>query len=324
MSGQINKEALFNEVKGSLFEYLVAHKLAQSSGIEIDFIQNIDRNYLTVLGQQDRMVRQFYPEMGTFLSEASLDCHEKIIKKFGKDWVDIKLLGKLTSSQLQDDFKETDLLLTSKTGEQILLSLKLNKKNSFVNTKSAGVRSFLTQYFPFLNHSYQNEFSQVIDLEFVSMSDALHRLHDLEYTGSFHQWVAAGISELPGDLPDTDREVLKKYYAKIARKLHETLVEALTSQREAFIESLFPLMGFSDSRIVQVICFHDFKSKGSLAIEVHDFSNVVNSNVIIRDFKETASIEVESDLWVLQIRIKPMNKFTTTAMKVNCSVKFKS
>jgi|SRR5690606_321571 len=324
MSGQINKEALFNEVKGSLFEYLVAHKLAQSSNIEIDFIQNIDKNYLTVLGQQDRMVRQFYPEMGTFLNEASLDCHEKIVSKYGKVWVDIKLLGKLTNSQLQDDFKETDLLLTSKTGEQTLLSLKLNKKNSFVNTKSAGVRSFLTHYFPFLDHSLQNEFSKVIDLEFVAMSDALHRLHDLEYSGSFHQWVGAGLSELPGDLPEADREVLKKYYAKIARKLHEILVDALFIHRELFIKSLFPLMGFSDSRIVQVICFHDFKSKGESLVEIHDFNDVSDSQIIIREFKETASIEVESSLWVLQIRIKPMNKFTTTAMKVNCSVKFKN
>ncbi|MFA5583898.1 MAG: hypothetical protein WDA09_06755, partial [Bacteriovoracaceae bacterium] len=308
MSGSINKEALFNEVKGSLFEYLVAHKLAQSSHIEIEFIQNIDKNYLTVLGQQDRMVRQFYPEMGNFLNEASRDCHKKIISKYGSEWIDIKLLGKLTNSQLQDDFKETDLLLTNKTGEQTLLSLKLNKKNSFVNTKSAGVRSFLTLYFPFLDPSFQKEFSKVIDLEFVAMSDALHRLHDLDYNGGFHQWVGSGLSELPGDLPEADREVLRKYYAKIARKLHEILVDALSSHRELFIKSLFPLMGFSDPRIVQVICFHDFKSKGESLVEIHDFQDVVDSQIVIREFKETASIEVESSLWVLQIRIKPMNK----------------
>src|SRR5690606_42052255 len=89
MSGQINKEALFNEVKGSLFEYLVAHKLAQSSNIEIDFIQNIDKNYLTVLGQQDRMVRQFYPEMGAFLNEeiGRASCRERVLLSVGVDSV---------------------------------------------------------------------------------------------------------------------------------------------------------------------------------------------------------------------------------------------
>ena len=324
MSGPINKEALFNEVKGSLFEYLVALKLGQSAKIELDFIQNIDKNYLAVLGQQDRMIRQFYPEMLSFLHQTSLQCHQHIIEKYGTDWVSIKLLGKLTNSQLQDDFKETDLLLTKVTGEQLFLSLKLNKKSSFVNTKSAGVRSFLTHYFPHLPNSQQREFSEVIDLEFRAMSDQLHRLHDLEYVGNFNQWVNSGLSELPGDLAEVDRSVLKKYYAKIALKLHEILGGALADNKEGFVKNLYPLMGFSDARIIQVICFHDFKAGGKSAVEIHDFNDVLSQDVVIREFKETASVEVESRDWVLQIRIKPMNKFTTTAMKVNCAVKFKN
>lgn len=323
MSGEINKEALFNEVKGSLFEYLVALKLAQSAGIELSFIEGIDKNYLSVLGQQDRMVRQFYPQMLSFLSISSSECQNEITKKYGKDWVDIKLMGKLSSSGLQGDFKETDLLLTNELGETHLLSLKLNKKSSFVNTKSAGVRSFLSQYFPFIDPLFQNEFSQVINLEFLAMSDLLHRQHDLEFSGNYSEWVNLGYSELPGDLSESDRGILKNYYAKIARKLHEYLTFAFKENSEQFVRSLYPLMGFSDPRIVQVICFHEFKSKGESVVDIHCYEDVLGANIFIREFKETASIEVESDRWVLQIRIKPMNKFTTTAMKVNCAVKFK-
>ena len=65
------KEALFNEVKGSLFEYLVAKEIAKSIGDELGFQSLIDPNYLNVLGQQDRMVRQFYPEMASFLFDAA-------------------------------------------------------------------------------------------------------------------------------------------------------------------------------------------------------------------------------------------------------------
>ncbi|HLW55889.1 MAG TPA: hypothetical protein VKY27_00805 [Bacteriovoracaceae bacterium] len=323
MSDQVNKEALFNEVKGSLFEYLVGLKLAQRANQELDFIQNIDKNYLAILGQQDRMVRQFYPEMLSFLNEASTKGQETLCAKYGENWVSIKLLGKLSSSQLQSDFKETDLLLVNEFGEQLLLSLKLNKKSAFVNTKSAGVKSFLTQYFPYLNPSFQNEFSNTIDLEFKVMGDELYRQYDLEFNGNFNEWVKNGYSELPGELAESDRDILKKYYARIAKTLHRILSTAFKENPEAFKKSLYPLMGFSDPRIIQLICFHDFKSQGESVIEIHDFKDVVDEDITIRDFKDIASIEVESSRWVLQIRIKPMNKFTTTAMKVNCAVKFK-
>lgn len=323
MSDQVNKEALFNEVKGSLFEYLVGLKLSQRINRELDFIQNIDKNYLAILGQQDRMVRQFYPEMLSFLNEASAKSQEALCSKYGEKWVSIKLLGKLSSSQLQSDFKETDLLLINEFGDQIFLSLKLNKKSAFVNTKSAGVKSFLTQYFSYLSPTFQSEFSNTIDLEFKVMGDELHRQYDLEFNGNFNDWVRNGYSELPGELPDSDREILKRYYARIAKTLHRILTKAYSENPDAFLKSLYPLMGFSDSRIIQLICFHDFKSQGESLVELHDYKDVTDAEIMIREFKETASIEVESSRWVLQIRIKPMNKFTTTAMKVNCAVKFK-
>lgn len=324
MSGQINKEALFNEVKGSLFEYLVALKLSKASLIELDFISGLDKNYMSILGQQDRMIRQFYPEMLPFLSEASTQCADKIQEVYGKKWISIRLLGKFTKNQMQEDLKETDLLLIGENSEQLLLSLKLNKKSAYVNTKSAGVRSFLSQYFPYLDARFQNEFSEVIDLEFFTMADTLHRMHDLEYQGNFSEWVRRGNSELPGDLTEEERDVLKKYYSRLSHKLHEILSYAQKNYPKEFAKSLYPLMGFGDERIIQVVCYHDFKTGKASEIEIHEAGDIFSNKIKIKDFKETASVDVDSKLWALQIRIKPMNKFTTTAIKVNCAVKFKS
>lgn len=324
MSGQINKEALFNEVKGSLFEYLVARKLSQNSSIELDFISGLDKNYLAILGQQDRMIRQFYPEMLPFLAQVSTQCVEAIQDTYGSKWIMIKLLGKFTKNQMQEDLKETDLLLVNAQSEQFLLSLKLNKKSAYVNTKSAGVRSFLLQYFPYLEAYFQDEFSKVIDLEFFSMADALHRMNELDFQGNFQEWVRLGHSELPGDLSREERDVLKKYYARLSLKLHEILSYAQEKYPQEFVKSLYPLMGFSDERIKQVVCYHEFKAGHDSSIEIHDLKDIYSESISIADFKDTASVEVSSKLWSLQIRIKPMNKFTTTAIKVNCAVKFKS
>jgi hypothetical protein len=50
-NSHINKEALFNEIKGSLFEYLVARNLASYSGIEGSFLKSLDVNYLNLLSK---------------------------------------------------------------------------------------------------------------------------------------------------------------------------------------------------------------------------------------------------------------------------------
>ena len=96
----IKKEALFNEVKGSLFEYLVAKEIAKSSENELEFQNSIDKNYLHVLSQQDRLVRQFYPEMLPFLVEASKMTTINLKKYFQAELKSPKLMGKFSNSSL--------------------------------------------------------------------------------------------------------------------------------------------------------------------------------------------------------------------------------
>ncbi len=318
----VSKESLFNEVKGSLFEFLVGKNLAVINGEEKEYLEGIDRNYLNVLSQQDRMVRQFYPEMSSFLIKCARDTVISIKNGLKEDPRKPRLMGKLVNTLDKQDWHEADLIVETSSGPRPV-SLKLNKKGAFVNTKSGGIKSFLSQYFSFLPSNHQTSFNQLVDMEFEIMSRELHELAGIEYDGNYKSWVQAGLSELPGEVSAPMREALKAYYARLALALHGHLSAALELDAEKFRESLFPLAGFSSRDILQVVCFHDFKNQdGATEIFLHDAKEITDEVEII-PFHQTASAEVKVGLWTLQIRIKPMNKFTTTAIKINCSVKVK-
>jgi hypothetical protein len=314
----VKKEALFNEVKGSLFEYLTAKKLSIAGSTEAQFQAGLDRNYMTVLSQQDRMVRQFYPEMFPFLEDVATKTAKEIEHHLGKLPASVRVVGKFSHSALAENFHEADLIL-----DEELVSLKLNKKNAFVNTKSGGIKSFFSQYFPYLSKTIQDDFNQLVDLEFNRMAHDLHAHHDLEFPGNFSLWVREGFSELPGELDRESREILKAYYARIAAQMHRifTLAEA----EGAFQKSLLPLLGFGQERILQVICFHDFPHSRSSSIELHAYGDVLRElpKTKLLPFAGTSSVELSLGPWDLQVRVKPMNKFTTTAIKINCSVRVK-
>lgn len=319
----IKKEALFNEVKGSLFEYLVASSLARGAKIEREFQQGLDPNYLTVLGQQDRLVRQYYPPLGNFLRECAEETVRVISGSLPEKISKILLTGKLTNSPLAKTWAEADLVVEG-DGALLPVSLKLNKRNAFVNTKSGGVKSFFAAYFPAVTRETQEEFNRAVDLEFEAMARELHALVDLPYAGDFKDWVRAGYSELPGEIGEAGRVILKAYYARLAREVHRifSLLEARDPM--ALRSSLPPLMGFGSEDIVQLVCFHDFQGTHRPRSEVHLRADLERnlSELRLLPFAETASVEFKVGEWKLQVRIKPMNKFTTTAIKVNCSVRF--
>jgi hypothetical protein len=320
---QTNKEALFNEVKGSLFEYLVARELALAGKAELKFQQSLDKNYLTVLSQQDRMVRQFYPQMLPFLNQVSKITADSLIKYFEEVPKSPRVMGKFSNSSLSEELQEADLLLS--VGEKdIPVSLKLNKKNGSVNTKSGGIKSFFTQYFSFIAPEVQREFNKFVDMEFNRMSYELHALHDIEYSGNFSLWVKKGMSELPGELDSDSRSILKAYYARIAQKMHSILSDSYKSDSELFRKALPALMGFGRENMLQVICFHEFSAAGNPVIDIHTYDDVLSEldQTLIKPFSQISSVEFNIGRWSLQVRVKPMNKFTTTAIKINCSVKF--
>ncbi len=318
MLGDISREALFNEIKGSLFEYLVARNLALFSNLESAFLSSIKTDYLDVLIKQDLMVRKFYPEMSSFLEDASRITSKKIINSLNKKILAVKLTGKSGSPELA----EADIVLNLED-KVIPVSLKLNKRNSFVNTKSAGVKSFFDQYFIWNQKSPQKDFNSLVDFEFERMAREIYSYHDLVYEGNFNRWVELGHSELPGELGKEEREILKSYYSRLALKIHEILHQSLAEDKKNFSDSLLKLMGFGHPDIIQVVCFHEHHSLENLDVVLYDFNKIKISseNIFIQDFQNVASVEVNFQGFILQIRIKPMNKFTTTAIKINCSVK---
>lgn len=319
------KEALFNEVKGSLFEYLVAREIAVKGNEELSFQRSLDKNYLTVLSQQDRMVRQFYPEMLPFLHSASKAAAGTIINYLKVIPTSPKVVGKFSNSvSLSSELNEADLLLNVKDNS-LPVSLKLNKKNAFVNTKSGGIKSFFLQYFSFIRPEVQQKFNQFVDMEYARMAYELHALHDLEYHGHFNTWTGKGLSELPGELDPDSRAILKAYYARIAEEMHSIFKSALKENPEAFKASLPALMGFSSPEILQVIYFHEFPENSDPLIDIHTKDDIDSglSGTVLKDFSGISSVEFEIGNWTLQVRVKPMNKFTTTAIKINCSVKVK-
>jgi hypothetical protein len=321
---QTKKEALFNEVKGSLFEYLVAKEIAVKGQAELPFQNSLDKNYLTVLSQQDRMVRQFYPKMLPFLNNVSKQTAACLMEYLDEIPTFPKVVGKFSNSNLSEELFEADMLLTLKK-DSLPVSLKLNKKNAFVNTKSGGIKSFFSLYFPFIDASVQQKFNQSVDMEFNRMAYDLHAVHDLEYPGHFNLWVKKGLSELPGELDPESRAVLKAYYARIAEEMHNIFTAALKSHPEAFKASLPPLMGFGKADILQVICFHEYPDSLNPLIEIHSFEDVAKEleQAKLKPFTVISSVEFDIGDWALQVRVKPMNKFTTTAIKINCSVKVK-
>ncbi len=317
------KEALFNEVKGSLFEFLVGKEISILSNQELLFLQSIDKNYLTVLSQQDRMVRQFYPEILPFLHQASKILSVRLIEYLKEKPHATKVVGKLSHSVLSSQLQEADLILYLKSSI-VPLSLKLNKKNAFVNTKSGGIKSFFSQYFSFIPLNVQESFNKFVDLEFGRMSYELHSHHELDYTGNFNGWVDRGFSELPGELDIDSRQILKKYYSRIAEKMHHILSNAKDENPSAFTNSFPSLMGFGTENILQAIYFHDFPANLHPVIEIHSFKDIFLQldKLDILPFNSTSSVDFRLGLWTFQIRVKPMNKFTTTAIKINCSLKF--
>lgn len=321
---QTNKEALFNEVKGSLFEYLVCKEISIRSGDELSFHQSLDKNYLMVLTQQDRMIRQFYPQMLPFLYEISKQTAGTIIEYLKSTPSSSRLIGKLAHAIKDQEYYEADIVLLV-DGSEVPVSLKLNKKNAYVNTKSGGVKSFFSSYFPFIDNRIQQEFNQFVDLEFYRMGHELHNLYDLEFQGNFNLWVQRGFSELPGELSEEARSVLKAYYARIAKKMHDILSIAIIQDRTSFLNSLPPLLGFGSDKIVQVVCFHNFPHSSHGEIDIHCLSDLRDSILLtsLKEFNWISSVELEVGNCSLQIRVKPMNKFSTTAIKINCSVKFK-
>ncbi|MDO9181786.1 MAG: hypothetical protein Q7U04_05230 [Bacteriovorax sp.] len=335
-SNQIQKEAILNECKGNLFEFLVAQGLASKSLLEDHFLFNLPSEFKSKLGSYEELMRENEPKLLVELPELARSTVAYIWENLKLDqykFIQWKVIGKIVATNDNEYWNETDIVGTYKTSDSIEkhlpLSLKLSKDHSFTNTKSAGVKSFVAKYFTnfgALSTDLQKELNNEVDESFLMMGHRLYSLIDQEFKGTFDSQWSDGQTELPGELPEDMKKIVHENYHRVALKLSGILEELKKLNSGLFLNSLAALCGFSHKEIIQVSCFHhDYKLKGITVKKFDDLFSVELRDCELLPIKDLASsIDVSLGNVFLQIRVKPMNKFTTAAYKINCSIKVKA
>ena len=341
-SNQLQKEAILNECKGNIFEFLVTQGLAQKSSLEAPFLLNLPNEFKNQLRVYEELIRLHDPRLQRLLPTLAQKVVSMIWKTLDLEsfkFTQWNVIGKRVGTNLSEVWNETDIvgvythsqsILKDEKDKKLAISLKLTKGNSFTNTKSAGVKSFLTKYFCGFNllliKRLQQDLNHEVDESFLQMGHRLYRLADLEFTGSFNSKWSDQFSELPGELVPEMRQVVHANYHRVAYKLAELLLELKKQNKVLFFESLYALCGLGHKEIIQVNCFHQDYLLKKISIKSFDELFIqANKECHILPLKEMASsVDVLLGDVLLQIRVKPMNKFTTAAYKINCSIKVKS
>jgi hypothetical protein len=334
-SNQIQKEAILNEFKGNLFEFLVAQGLARRSKLEDLFLLSLPYEFRSQLASYEELIRTHEPRLLSKLPELAALTIEKIWNDVGLSRYQFTMwnvIGKMVATNDNETWNETDIVGTYKTSEdeekKLAFSLKLTKDHSFVNTKSAGVKSFLTKYFSAYGpvvQKMQDELNVEVDESFLRMGHRLYSMIDAEFKGSFTKEWSDHYTELPGELDPEMKAVVHENYYRVALKL-SGLLETLKKENSVlFFDSLYALCGFGHEEIIQVNCFHqNYEMKEITIKKFSDLFLKTNKECTLLPLKElSSSVDVVMGDLTLQVRVKPMNKFTTAAYKINCSIKVK-
>lgn len=316
MSFAQNKNALLNEYKGSLFEFLVAKNISKNCSFETDFLNSLTDEQVKMLSQQESYLRSNFQILIDALPLLAKRCADEICDSFNINELNSVVLVGMNAKASS----EVDILLGTRS-DQIPLSLKLSKSGSFTNTKSAGVKSFVQKYFDEdqteFNRYYENEFSQLAIDMYIEAGE--------EASSDFRNWEQSGRSTLPGELDDNYRSLLLGFYNKINEQLFSQIKNIKENDISRFKQGIKRLLGFSSNDIVQVTCF--YKTLGNQIKYEHSLIKNIgflqNLDYELIDFtKSKNSFTLGTEKFSLQIRLKPMNKFTHSSYKVNCAVKF--
>ena len=345
LQGHSQSEALLNEIKGNLFEYLVAQFLSRHFKCEGEFL----RAFSQVAGGRAMRDLQSYqswlqssdPELYTRLPLLSQEVVSELIKDRvleDKKVTNILVTGKSGAVSGQESFKEADIWIQTK-GEDVPVSLKLCKRGAFVNTKSGGIRSFLAKYFTNFPDAlvFQASLNQVLDQSFQQMAESLYEWADIPFelwspaNGSTQfspTWQERGLPELPGELPSEAREFLFLHYHRVISEIHRAFISFYDEDQLLFANCLGSLVGMGLNNLYQVTCFHKEGKAGARyqldSLKTYSWSEFNND---LKQLKfsplkdKISSFELGLGHKKLQIRVKPMNKFTVSALKVNCSLK---
>ncbi|MCP4912954.1 MAG: hypothetical protein GY909_07535 [Oligoflexia bacterium] len=325
-------EALINELKGNLFEYLVAQSLATHFNVLSQFYHSFGGELKHRLGEYERWLRDQDPELMSRLPLLAQDVAQDIYPKLPikKKIESVYIVGK-TSANVDDDIKEADIVLIDSKKEIYPISLKLCKYGAYVNTKSGGIRSFLEKYFHIFDtigeysqiKSFQDELNKLLDMSFDTMGKELYEQIGENFNGTFDKrWT---YSHLPGQLPENLSKIVLEHNYRVNEKLLEIFQRISQIDKTLFNSVLKNLAGFGRSDLIQVICFHGAHQGEKYHLKSVSLNIKKTESNIAYDFLPSdnvkSSFELSNGEDFLQIRIKPMNVFTSRALKVNCSVK---
>jgi len=324
------REALLNECKGNLFEFLVAQGLSKNYQKEDKFLLTLSRDFKNRLRIYEETIRTSDEKLLLGLPSLAQSVVTEILKlplfSQNNHSFEFMVIGKMVATNDNSTWNETDVValeeLPNQEVQKHFLSLKLTKDHSYTNTKSAGVKSFLMKYFSAFSEAgiFQKMLNQEVDESFHSMGHNLYSMVDLEFAGSFdNRWT---LTELPGELNPEMRAVVHSNYHRVALKLYGLLEQLKNKNEMLFRESLEALCGFGNKNIIQVHCFHHQAQLKDVVIKT--YSDLFKENEVIHLGelkKDGSSFDVHFSKFHLQLRVKPMNKFTTAAYKINCSIK---
>ena len=332
-NNQVQVESLLNECKGNLFEFLVAQKLSHQYKNEDLFLLSLPRDFKVRLQFYEETIRLHDSELLRNLSllasavVENLEQHEVFANNNSFSFA---VIGKMVATNDNELWNETDIVALEKlpdgSQKKHFLSLKLTKYQGYTNTKSAGIKSFLDKYFSGFNcftHELQLSLNQYVDESFYMMGHKLYSMIDQNFTGSFDTNWSQTQTELPGELEPEMKEVVHENYYRVAQKIHEFLCKMHSKDPHLFYMSLHALSGFGNPDIIQVSCFH--QNDQLKVIKIKTLTDMFSGNydeISLKNLNHgVASFDISFKKFVLQIRVKPMNKFTTAAYKINCSIK---
>jgi len=332
----IQNEALINELKGGLFEYQVGRLLAQNVESEDQFITASDASELDRLKAYEIWLRQYDPHLLKQIPHLAMRAKEKLIEILPSHF-EVAWVGKKAAGSGVADVCEADLVIYQKSPSGKLsnpefISLKLCKSHAYVNTKSGGCHSFIAKYFASfgsLADEIQKKFNHNMDRAFWEMGENLYQAMDLgTFQGTFDQeWQIRQLPELPGQLTPELKRFVHNYYFCMIRELHLAFTLLIEKEPELFRQCLWPLLGLGARNIIQLVCFHETK-KDIGAYQFHSLALIREKDVesALMNYRlealkpEISSFLIDCAPYKLQLRLKPMNKFTAKSLKVNCSI----
>lgn len=315
-------QALINEYKGNLFESLVGREIASKYQIEDLYWLKMSPTMLSILKEYESKLRAYNPAMMTHMSVLAKKFAADIVHTLPKKMTNVFLVGKLAANQAQFRFPDADIILETSEGF-LPVSIKLSKDKAFVNTKSAGIKSFFPKYVTHPKASlWQHDINRKLDLEFSKMARELYEDVGLEFEGDekFSRWSEQGYSILPGQLSDRHKKIIHYFYVSMRDEIYHYF-EQLSSDQLALTAN--QLAGQRAEEMMQLICFHS-------GTDQHEYARSLvltqeESNTSWELGKKTidlTSFELKSKKKIVQVRMKAMNSFIVPALKVNCSVKY--